>query len=151
MARIADTGVYAPQTVLTASELAGLSGIPADVIRTKFGLQQKHVAPPHEGTTDMAVRAAQPIVERAGAESIDCVIYFGSPLKEYPVWMASAKIQHELGCTRSYAFEVQNVSCGFPTALRVAKGLVDSPGLADEMAHNLFDLMLYINKDFHSC
>lgn len=25
------------------------------------------------------------------------------------------------------------------------------PQLADEMAHNLFDLMLYISKDFHSC
>ncbi|MDP3427936.1 MAG: hypothetical protein Q8S17_11245 [Humidesulfovibrio sp.] len=37
------------------------------------------------------------------------------------------------------------------TAIAEAKGMVDSPGLADEMAHNLFDLMLYINKDFHSC
>ena len=26
-----------------------------------------------------------------------------------------------------------------------------APALADEMAHNLFDLMLYISKDFHSC
>ncbi len=37
------------------------------------------------------------------------------------------------------------------TALAEAQGPVDSPALADEMAHNLFDLMLYINKDFHSC
>ena len=28
---------------------------------------------------------------------------------------------------------------------------VKPPALADEMAHNLFDLMLYISKDFHSC
>ncbi|MDR3639694.1 MAG: hypothetical protein P4L39_00045 [Humidesulfovibrio sp.] len=27
----------------------------------------------------------------------------------------------------------------------------ETPALADEMAHNLFDLMLYISKDFHSC
>jgi hypothetical protein len=27
----------------------------------------------------------------------------------------------------------------------------EPPDLADEMAHNLFDLMLYISKDFHSC
>ena len=26
-----------------------------------------------------------------------------------------------------------------------------APKLADEMAHNLFDLMLYISKDFYSC
>jgi hypothetical protein len=37
------------------------------------------------------------------------------------------------------------------TATSEASGAVDSPSLADEMAHNLFDLMLYINKDFHSC
>ncbi len=37
------------------------------------------------------------------------------------------------------------------TARIEANGVIDSPALADEMAHNLFDLMLYINKDFHSC
>ena len=37
------------------------------------------------------------------------------------------------------------------TSTSEANGAVDSPALADEMAHNLFDLMLYINKDFHSC
>ncbi|PKN06771.1 MAG: hypothetical protein CVU73_15380 [Deltaproteobacteria bacterium HGW-Deltaproteobacteria-8] len=37
------------------------------------------------------------------------------------------------------------------TANSEAKGLVDTPNLTDEIAHNLFDLMLYINKDFHSC
>ncbi len=37
------------------------------------------------------------------------------------------------------------------TANAEAKGLVDTPSLTDEIAHNLFDLMLYINKDFHSC
>lgn len=37
------------------------------------------------------------------------------------------------------------------TSTAETNGAVDSPALADEMAHNLFDLMLYINKDFHSC
>lgn len=126
MARIIATSIYEPADVLTYHQLGTLAGIPPEVVRDKFGLKQKHVARPEEGTTDMAVRAAAPIVAQVGADRVRCVIYFGSPLREYPVWMASAKIQHELGCTNSYAFEVQNVSCGFPTALRVAKALVDS-------------------------
>jgi hypothetical protein len=37
------------------------------------------------------------------------------------------------------------------TATADCAGPAKKPELADEMAHNLFDLMLYISKDFHSC
>ena len=37
------------------------------------------------------------------------------------------------------------------TATSDAAAVAKTPELADEMAHNLFDLMLYISKDFHSC
>jgi hypothetical protein len=37
------------------------------------------------------------------------------------------------------------------TAAATAPDEAHTPELADEMAHNLFDLMLYISKDFHSC
>lgn len=37
------------------------------------------------------------------------------------------------------------------TRTATAPDTAQSPAKADEMANNLFDLMLYINKDFHSC
>ena len=41
---IAATAHYLPERVMTAAEVAAASGIPEDVLRTKFGLTGKHVA-----------------------------------------------------------------------------------------------------------
>ncbi|OTA41990.1 MAG: hypothetical protein A6D92_02350 [Symbiobacterium thermophilum] len=56
--------------------------------------------------------------------AIDAVIYFGSPHKDYYVWMAAPKIQHELGLSSATAFEVAAVSAGCPIALNVARSLL---------------------------
>lgn len=127
---IADTAVYAPQRWEPAASLSAKTGIPESVIMEKFGLKGKHIAAPDEHASDLAVKAARPILARHDPDQVGAVIYFGSPYKDYPVWMASAKIAHELGCRKAFAFEVGNVSCGLPTALKVAKGLfAEDPGL----------------------
>lgn len=120
---IADSSIYAPSQWEPAASLAIKTGIPEAVIIEKFGLRGKHIAAADEHASDLAVKAARPILARIDPQRVGAVIYFGSPYKDYPVWMASAKIAHELGCQSACAFEVQNVSCGLPTALKVAKGL----------------------------
>lgn len=120
---IAATSIYAPEQWASAATLAEQTGIPEQVIIEKFGLRGKHIAAPDEHATDLAIKAARPILERFDPAQVGGVIYFGSPFKEYPVWVGAARIAHELGCSNAFAFEVMNVSCGLPTALKVAKGL----------------------------
>ncbi|MBU8729697.1 MULTISPECIES: 3-oxoacyl-ACP synthase [Cytobacillus] len=120
------TGVFFPPEIETAADLAVKTGIPEQVIIEKFGLVQKHVADDSLHASDLAIAAGTQAIEGIDPLSIDVVIYFGSPHKDYYVWSSAPKIQHELGAKNAYAFEIMNVSSCFPIALKVAKDMIAS-------------------------
>ncbi|WHY32352.1 3-oxoacyl-ACP synthase [Cytobacillus firmus] len=120
------TGVFFPPGIETAADLAVKTGIPEEVIIEKFGLVQKHVADDSLHASDLAIAAGRQAIEGIDPLSIDVVIYFGSPHKDYYVWSSAPKIQHELGANNAYAFEIMNVSSCFPIALKVAKDMIAS-------------------------
>lgn len=117
---------------MPAAEVAVASGVPEQVLVEKFALRGKHIAAPDEHVSDMSVRACEALLAEAGVgpESIDVVMYFGSMWKDYAVWQAAPWIAHRIGATNAYAVEYDNVSCGTPVALRLAKDmLVAEPDL----------------------
>ncbi|MBV8256755.1 MAG: 3-oxoacyl-ACP synthase [Actinobacteria bacterium] len=123
---LAATAAYLPERWMTAAEVAAASGIPENVIVDKFGLRGKHIAAEDEHVSDLSVRAAQTLLDESGAEpeSIDVVMYYGSMWKDYSVWQAAPWIAHRIGASRAYAVEYDNVSCGTPVALRVARDML---------------------------
>ncbi|WP_053362600.1 3-oxoacyl-ACP synthase [Bacillus sp. FJAT-27251] len=121
---IETTGVYFPPGIENAADLAIKTGIPEAVIIEKFGLYQKHVADHTMHASDLAIAAGRQALGHVDPLSIDVVIYFGSPHKDYYVWSSAPKIQHELGAKNAYAFEIMNVSSCFPIALKVAKDII---------------------------
>lgn len=123
---IEETSVFFPENIETAATLAEKTNIPENIIIEKFGLNQKHVADSSIHASDLAVEAARPILSKVDPLSIDVVIYFGSPHKDYYVWSSAPKISYELGTINAYAFEIMNVSSCFPIALKVAKDMLIS-------------------------
>ena len=111
---------------MTAAEIAERSDIPEEVLVEKFGLRGKHIAAPDEHVSDLAVAAAQRLLDEAGidAEQIDVVMYYGSMWRDYPVWQVSPHIAHRIGATNAVAIEYANVSHGTSIALRLARDLV---------------------------
>lgn len=126
MIGIQATSIYTPELIETAADLAIKTGIPEQVIIDKFGLVEKRVAPDDMHASDLAIAAGRKILTKTDSESIDVVIYFGSPFKDYQVWTASSRIQYELGIKNAYSFEMMNVSSCFPLALKVAKDMINS-------------------------
>ncbi|MDQ3669250.1 MAG: 3-ketoacyl-ACP synthase, partial [Actinomycetota bacterium] len=129
---LAGTASYLPERWLTAGELADRAGIPEAVIVEKFGLRGKHVASEEEHVSDLSVKAAQRLLTEQGVdpEELDAVVYYGSIWKDYAVWQAAPRIVDRLGCRNAFALEFDNVSCGTPLALRLARNyLVAEPYL----------------------
>ncbi|WP_087974654.1 3-oxoacyl-ACP synthase [Oceanobacillus rekensis] len=133
MIGIQATSIYEPERKETAAELSLKTTIPEQVIIEKFGLSEKRIAPDHMHASDLAIAAGKKILSKVDPKTIDIVIYFGSPFKDYQIWTASSKIQHELGTSNSYAFELMNVSSCFPIAVKVAKDMLYS----DEKLDNI--------------
>jgi 3-oxoacyl-[acyl-carrier-protein] synthase-3 len=123
---LAATAAYLPERWMTAAEVGERSGIPEQVIHEKFGLRGKHIAAADEHISDLSVRAAEALLAEAGVDplEIDVVMYFGSTWKDYAVWQAAPWIAHRIGATRAYAVEYDNVSCGTPVALRLARDML---------------------------
>jgi 3-oxoacyl-[acyl-carrier-protein] synthase-3 len=123
---LAATAAYLPERFMTAAEVAARSGIPEGVIVEKFGLRGKHIAAEDEHVSDLSVRAAQSLLDESGIDpaSIDVVMYYGSMWKDYAVWQAAPWIAHRIGAGRAYAVEYDNVSCGTPVALRLARDML---------------------------
>jgi 3-oxoacyl-[acyl-carrier-protein] synthase III len=123
---LAATASYLPERWMTAAEVGERSGIPEQVIHEKFGLRGKHIAAVDEHVSDLSVRAAEALLAEAGVDplEIDVVMYFGSTWKDYAVWQAAPWIAHRIGATRAYAVEYDNVSCGTPVALRLARDML---------------------------
>jgi 3-oxoacyl-[acyl-carrier-protein] synthase-3 len=123
---LAATAAYLPEQWMPAMEIARRSGIPEQVIVEKFGLHGKHIAAADEHISDLSVAAASRLLEEAAVapDEIDVVMYYGSTWKDYSVWQAAPWIAHRLGCERAYAVEYDNVSCGTPVALRLARDML---------------------------
>jgi 3-oxoacyl-[acyl-carrier-protein] synthase-3 len=123
---LAATAAYLPERWMPASEVAAQSGIPERVIVEKFGLAGKHIAAGDEHVSDLSVRAADALIEESGVDpgEIDVVMYYGSMWKDYGVWQAAPWIAHRIGAGRAYAVEYDNVSCGTPVALRLARDML---------------------------
>jgi 3-oxoacyl-[acyl-carrier-protein] synthase III len=123
---LAATAGYLPDRWMTAAEVGERSGIPENVVIEKFGLRGKHIAAEDEHVSDLSVRAAASLLveSEVDPERIDVVMYFGSMWKDYGVWQAAPWIAHRIGANRAYAVEYDNVSCGTPVALRLARDML---------------------------
>ena len=123
---IVSAGIYIPEPVLTAADIARESGIPEDVIRHKFGITQKHMAGPNDHTNQMAIWAAQDCLSKTDIrpEEIDLVLCTTEEWKEYLLQTAGIKLAYEIGATRAWAIDVQ-MRCGTTIAtLKIARDMM---------------------------
>jgi 3-oxoacyl-[acyl-carrier-protein] synthase III len=123
---LAATASYLPERWMTAAEIAERSEIPEAVLVEKFGLRGKHIAAEDEHVSDLSVRAAELLLSESGIDpgELDVVMYYGSMWKDYAVWQAAPWIAHRIGAAQAYAVEYDNVSCGTPVALRMARDML---------------------------
>lgn len=117
---------YLPEQRQDAAYIGEQTGIPEDVVRHKLGIQEKRRAGPADQTSMMAVKAARLALQRAEveAESLDLILYSGSMHKDFYVWSAANRIQHLLGATNAYAFELAALCTTNVLALKVARDLM---------------------------
>lgn len=120
---IAGFGTYFPPSVETAADLAARSGIPEAVLQEKMGIRQRHMAGDEDTVTAMATTAAQRAIAQGGIapNKINLVISHGSEHKDHLVWNAAAKIMHNVGASRAYAFEMYALCAGAPIAMHTAR------------------------------
>lgn len=129
---LVSTGIYLPKDRITSIEISELSGIPIDVVENKMGIKEKTIPSIDDHTAAMGSWAAQKAISKAKIDplEIDLIIYIGEEHKEYPLWTAGIKLQHDVGAKNAWAFDVA-LRCGTTImAIKLAKDMMTSdPGI----------------------
>jgi len=119
--RIAGTGSYLPEKVVTNKDLEKSVDTSDEWIRERTGIKRRHVAADGETTSDLALAAAHNALEMAGigVEDIDLIVVATTtPDKVFP--STACIIQRRLDIRGCAAFDVQAVCSGFVYGLDIA-------------------------------
>ena len=128
-ARIAGTGGYLPERVMTNQELEEMVDTSDEWIRDRSGIKRRHIAADGEKTSDMAVNAARKAIEAAGVstDEIDLIIVATTtPDKVFP--STACIVQRQLGLKKIPAFDIHAACSGFIYALDVGNRFITTGG-----------------------
>ena len=73
--RISGTGRYLPEKLVTNADLEKIVDTTDEWIRTRTGIEQRHLASEDESTSDLCVNAARKAMDSAGVSEKDIDIF----------------------------------------------------------------------------
>ena len=125
---IVSTGMYLPEPVLTAADIAEASGLPEWVVREKLGIEQKHMAGPDDHPNEMAVKAALDCLSKTDIDpkEIDVVLCTTEEWREYLLWTSGIHLAYEIGATNAWGIDIHTRCCTTVAALKMAKDMMRS-------------------------
>ena len=132
--KIAGTGSYVPSKVLTNADLEKIVETTDEWIRTRTGIEERHIAADDEPCSALAEKAALRALEASGmkAEEIELIIvatFTGD--KVFP--NAGCFLQKRIGATNAVCFSMEAACSGFVYGMTVAAGLLRSGGFRNAL------------------
>ncbi len=140
-AKIAGTGSYVPEKILTNDELSRMLGEDINQFVTEvLGISERHICAPDESTADLATRAAERALEAAGVRAEDLnLIVLATDTPEYISPATSVVVQHRLRAKNAGTFDLNSACAGFVTALDTASKYI----ISDESYENVLVIGAY--------
>lgn len=121
-ARIAATGRYVPERVVTNAEMDAILGQSVSAWLVKnVGIETRHWMKDGEVSSDMATRAAEQALQRAGVApaEIDLIIV-ATDTPDQPSPATASAVQAKLGAPNAGTYDVNCACSSFVTALDIA-------------------------------
>ncbi|MEK4474401.1 beta-ketoacyl-ACP synthase III [Paenibacillus sp. FSL R7-0048] len=124
---IIGTGKYVPEKILTNSDLEKIVETNDEWIVSRTGIRERHIAAPHEATSDLAYEAALKALDSAGmkTEDLDLIIIATvTPDSSFP--STACILQDKLGAKGAAAFDLSAACSGFVYSLATAVGFIQN-------------------------
>ncbi len=141
-------GLYMPETVMTAADVAAATdgAWTEEAVEQKLGFKKKPVPGDNDGTQEMGARAAQDCLDRTGVDplEIDLLLCIGEEYKEYPLTTSGIYIQEKIGAKNAWSIDIQQRCNTTVAALKMAKDMI----IADDDIDTVMIVGGYRNGDF---
>jgi 3-oxoacyl-[acyl-carrier-protein] synthase III len=152
-ANIVSTGFYLPEIEVSNDTLRARFRESApefiDKMEASTGIRARWYAPADWSASDLALRAAQQALDRAGktAEQVDLII-LGTDSPDYITPATSVVLQAKLGAKNAGTFDVACACASFPTAISNAAGLMaTNPGLKTVLVVAVYQMHKLASED----
>jgi 3-oxoacyl-[acyl-carrier-protein] synthase-3 len=124
---ITSLGTFVPEKVLTNADLEKIVNTSDEWIRTRTGIERRHVVEPGTPASDIIVPAAREALRRRGigAEELDLIIVATvTPDMVFPA--TACIVQDKLGASRAWGFDVSAACSGFLYALTTGAQFIET-------------------------
>ena len=120
-------GGYVPKKILTNNDLSKKLNTTDEWIKTRTGINQRHIADKKQLNSDLGLEAAKKAIinSKIKISDIDLIIVATStPDHTFP--STAARIQGKLGIKKGFAFDIQAACSGFIYAMSVAANFLSN-------------------------
>ena len=127
-AAITAVGGYVPETVLTNFDLEKMIDTTDEWIRTRTGIEERHILKEEgKATSDLAVAAILPMLEKKGIDPLEIdVIICGTVTGDYIFPATANVIADKIGAKNAWGFDVSAACSGFLFSLETASKFIAS-------------------------
>lgn len=152
-ARVAGTGSYLPEKILTNDDLAKTVDTSDEWITSRTGIKERRIAAATEATSDLATSAAIPALEQAELKGEDIELIIVATVSPDTITPATAcYVQHKLGAKKAIAFDVSAACSGFLYAMNIASDMINSGAIKNALIIGAEKLSAFVNwEDRNTC
>ena len=122
---IKGTGSYVPEQILTNADLEKMVDTNDEWIRTRTGIQERHIATAEQATSDLAYEAAVKALAKANMDAADLdliVVATVTPDHSFP--STGCVLQRRLGAAKAFCFDLEAACSGLLYSLEVAHSML---------------------------
>lgn len=124
---LAGIGSYTPAKILSNDDLAKMVDTSDEWIRSRTGIRERRIADAQETTSDMAAKAAQVALQRAGLRPDEVELLITATITpDMPFPSTACLVQSKLGLRKIPSFDIGAACSGFLYGLEVAYGFINS-------------------------
>jgi 3-oxoacyl-[acyl-carrier-protein] synthase-3 len=126
-AQVRGVGHYLPANMVPNAHFEKTLDTSHDWIVSRSGIERRHFAAEDETTSTLAAHAARAALADAGLEAADIdALVVATSTADLTFPSAATMVQHQIGMTGGFAFDVQAVCAGFVFALSTANAMIVS-------------------------
>lgn len=118
---------YVPEKILTNADLEKMVDTTDEWIRTRTGIEERHILEDGKGTSDMAAEAVKALLQKRGIEAEDIDLLICATVTPDMVFPATANIIcDKIGAKGAWGFDLGAACSGFIYALTVGAQFIES-------------------------
>ena len=131
---IKSLATYVPPRLLTNADLEKMVDTTDEWIMQRTGIRQRHIVEPGVATSDLAAEAAKEAIRRAGLkpEDIDLIVV-GTVTPDMLFPSTACLVQHKIGATHAWGFDLSAACSAFTYALTVGSQLVAAGNVSNAL------------------